>query len=224
MFSGLSSGQLAPAVLVRFATALVILGLIAGCVVKRVVWRPDDPRLVRGVRPEIPETSDPAERQRQLEARRDHAGAVLQEKIGEPFPNLSLINPSGEVVRLSSFRGRRLAVLAAINSFVVTRKWMKEIASREWEAPPGFDELVILISNGGGRSWNRQVRKCPNAYLVGWPLEGFLAEWRIYPTMYAVSAEGLFEGYWSYEHQSVVGGDQSNNSLNLPVRSATARR
>ena len=86
---------------------------------------------------------------------------------------------------------------------------MENLADQEWELS-GFDELLVLVSRGGERSWNKQIRQCPNAYLVGWPLEGFLAEWPSYPTMYAVDADGAFEGLWSYGQLATVGNTHSN--------------
>ena len=177
----------------KLATSLVIVGLVTGC----VVWRSDDPRLVRGVRPEIPETSDAVELKRYAEARRKQIRAVLEKQVGEPFPDLTLIDTAGNAIRLSSFRGRRVAILAAIGPVAPSNKWIEELADQEWELS-GFDELIVLVSHGQQRSWSKQIRQCPNAYLVGWPLEGFLAEWNIYPTMYAVGANGTFEGSWLY--------------------------
>ncbi len=203
----------------RVAACAITLGLVTGCVA--VVWRIDDPRLVRGTPPEhrqLEQGEDPAARAAE---RREKAHANLHEKIGEPFPDLTLINKRGEVVRLSSFHGRRVAVLAAIAPFVTTSQWMQELESRDWQAPSGFDDLVILVSHGGDRSWKKQLKNCPKVYLVGWPLEGFLAQWRVYPTMYGVAADGTFEGFWSYGQQVDIGGVQSNNALKLTVRPVT---
>ncbi len=200
VFRVFSFGQFAPPA-IRFATSLVIVGLVAGC----VVWRADDPRLVRGMpSAECLQTNDPAEVQQQVEARRENATAVLRQQIGEPFPDLTLINYRGEVVRLASLRGRRVAVLAAIGPFVTTRRWMEELSSRHWEVSPSFDELVVLVSYGGDRSWKKLIKSCPKVYLVGWPLEGFLAAVNSYPIMYAVGADGTFEGHWSYGQQPLA--------------------
>jgi hypothetical protein len=144
--------------------------------------------------------------QEQAKARRKARQATLQEKIGEAFPDLTLINSRGRVVRLSAFRGRRLAVLAAVGPVEPTRKWMEELASRGWEVSPGFDELLVLVSQFGDPSWMKQIKGCPKVYLVGFPLEGFLAAWQVYPTMYAVGADGTLEGFWFYGQEPVVGG------------------
>ena len=67
----------------------VVVGLGTACV--RVVWRIDDPRLVRGSSTELKQTDDAADLRTQLDARRERARADLQQRIGEPFPNLTLI-------------------------------------------------------------------------------------------------------------------------------------
>jgi hypothetical protein len=157
----------------------------------------------------------------QMEATRETARAVLEERIGSPFPDLTLINTQGEVVRLSSFRGRRVAVLAAVGQFVTTQAWLDELAGRDWKAPTGYDELIVLVSHPGDRSWRKQIKRCPMVYLVGWPLEGFLSHWRIYPTMYGVAVDGTFEGFWLYGQQIDVGDVRSNKCVNPSDRPVT---
>jgi hypothetical protein len=200
MSKRLIPSHLPQAALTKSVTTLVMVGLVAGC----ALWRTDDPRLVRGTPPEVSIPTDPVKAQQQAKARRKAGEATLQGKIGERFPDLTLIDSRGRVVRLSDFRGHRLAVLAAIGPVEPTRKWMEELASQGWEVSPGFDDLVVLVSQFGDSSWMKQIKGCPKVYLVGFPLEGYLAVWQVYPTMYAVGADGTFESFWFYGQEPVA--------------------
>ncbi len=81
---------------------------------------------------------------------------------------------------------------------------MEELASSHWKVFPEFEEVVVLVSYGGDRSWEKLVKSCPSVYLVGWPLEGFLAAVSSYPIMYSVAADGTFEGSWLYGQQPLA--------------------
>jgi hypothetical protein len=151
----------------------------------------------------------------------------LQRQVGKPFPDLTLINRRGEIVRLSSFRGKRLAVLAGIGPCPDTVAWMRELEAVGWTVPPGFDELLVLVSYGANREWNRLARRFSKSYFVGFPLEDYLAIVGWYPTMYGVGADGTFEGFWSYDGFTGLtpsnGGAQPNTRMNLSNQPVTAR-
>ena len=188
------------------------------------MWTPKDPRLVRGTTPveygSVGEATAAA-------ASVEKAKLELQKHVGSPFPDLTLINQQGEIVRLSSFRGKRLAILAGISACPRTMAWMRELEAAAWAVPPGFDELLVLVSTGANREWNNLVKRCSKSFFVGFPLEGYLAVVRWYPVMYAVGDDGAFEGFWSHveftELTPSSDGAQPNTRVNPAVRPVTPR-
>jgi hypothetical protein len=181
------------------------------------LWSQKDRRLVVGERPaEISAALHAGEMVRAVELSKSN----LRQHVGEPAPDLILIDKKGKVVHSRSMSGRRLAILAAISSCPVSVAWMKELQAARWRPPDGFDDLVVLIASGDPREWNALVRDCPSAYLVGWPLTGFYSNLSWEPAMFAVSRDGRFEGFWSHGEEVMAPIAQSahpNHSVIAPV-------
>lgn len=154
-------------------------------------WNPNDRRLVQGETPAVYMNCSSAATKYEL-GRFD-----LGSNIGRPFPDLTLMTLEKETVRLSSFRGKRLALLH-VGPCPTALAWMKELEAQHWKPPAGFDELLLLVTSPAYREIRSLVRDCPRAYIVGWPLEGYLGVVRWYPNLYEVGADGTFEGFQSY--------------------------
>jgi hypothetical protein len=119
----------------------------------------------------------------------------LEAQLGGEFPNLTLVDYRNQVVMLDEFRGKRIAILVAAGPCPNSIKWLRSLGEHHWQPPPGYDELIVLVSGFGRRDFNKLVRESPS-YLIGWPLIEYLAYVRWYPIMYGVDKDGRFEEYW----------------------------
>jgi len=173
---------------------VVLLTFCASC----VMWRQSDTRLVRGA--STPEIDAVCGR----EPRVAMTKSVLDAHIGRPFPNLTLVDKHRRVIRLEQLRVGRVAVFLAGGPEPDTIKWMRELEAQKWAPPPGYDRLVIVTSWFGERAFDDLVRGAPSSFLVGWPLEDYLTSVRWYPVMFAVSRDGILEGYWFFEDRGRV--------------------
>jgi hypothetical protein len=92
------------------SSRIVVLSGTALLATACTVWSAKDPRLVSGSVPveyqPWPDATTTQEIMRQQ----------LLEHVSGTFPDLTLVDKGNQVIRLSSFRGQRLAVLSAINA------------------------------------------------------------------------------------------------------------
>jgi hypothetical protein len=195
-----------------------LVGLAAMCS-SCVWWEQSDHRLVRGT-PEI----DPLCGQSR-EAHVTAATMALQAHLGLPFPNLTLLDKHGAVTRLNTLRAGRTAVLFACCPGDESVAWLRECEALRWAPPPGYDRLVVLTMGFGEDAFDALARKAPAVFFVGWPLEDYLAQVRVAPILFGVSATGTLEGYWLFENRKQIAATrpnmQPNYGVNAPVRSVT---
>jgi len=188
-----------------------------------LMWSPNDPRLIAGARPaEVVAAVNDGDFERALTISK----STLRSHIGDPIPDLTLIDRRNKVVRLSAFRGKRIAILAALSPCPASVQWMNELKAQNWQAPAGYDELVVLVVTGATHEWNALVRACPTAYLVAWPPPNYLSYVSWQPAMIGVGTDGRFEGFW--EHGGIVAeplarGAQPNSAIQLSVCVVTPR-
>jgi len=171
---------------------MAVVTLCSGC----VVWEQSDPRLIRGTStPEIEATCRSGR-----EARVAMAKTVLNAHIGQPFPDLTLLDKHGAAVHLATLRAGRTALLYVCCPSAESVAWMQELEAQNWAPPPGYDRLLIVAMGFGEPVFDRLVaRKAPSAFFVGLPLQDYLAAVLTSPILFGVSADGTLQDYWLFE-------------------------
>ncbi len=133
----------------------------------------------------------------------------LNENLGNPFPNITMIGSDDEGIPLEAFRGKRLAILMALPN--CSTEWLREFQENFWNPPQGYDELIVLFYIPGSKEFTQLVKLSPNNYMVEWPLIDYLSCVKVCPIMYFVSAEGIFEGYQTHGSPPITVNYDSNN-------------
>jgi len=87
-----------------------------------------------------------------------------------------------------------VAVLFAGGPCSLTLDWLKKFSETNW-VEEGYDVLVILTLTDKPDEVTIRIPPRIDKYEVDFPLPGYLAYAYWYPTMYYVSADGVFEGY-----------------------------
>lgn len=117
----------------------------------------------------------------------------LRAHLGEPFPDLRLVWKGGATSLSKHLSGRTVIFLAATDYYgsVAMAKRFREAGWRY----PGYDQLVTLVIDLDVPRLRKELPAGAKAFLTKWPLPSYLADCRIYPSLFFVSAGGTFEGF-----------------------------
>jgi hypothetical protein len=119
----------------------------------------------------------------------------LDSSLCLPFPDIPLQGAREELTTYQRLKGKRIALFFAGIDCYSCVAWARDLDQKKWHPPHGYDRLVTLVTRPRLGELTPYLANKPDVYLAGFPLPGYLAYAHLYPMMFFVSSDGVFEGY-----------------------------